>query len=74
MYVPIMIMSLEVLKSSFSNKNVPEISLNLEMLRPGFEPGSTAREAVILGPHLEFDRTILPEPQIHCLSLYASDI
>ena len=25
------------------------------MLRPGFEPGSTAREAVIL------DRTILPE-------------
>jgi hypothetical protein len=35
----------------------PATKARVEMvLRPGFEPGSTAREAVIL------DRTILPEP------------
>ena len=39
------------------------------VLRPGFEPGSVAREATIL------NRTILPEPELHySLLIYASDI
>jgi len=33
---------------------------NVLVLRPGFEPGSPARKAGILGPFL-FDRSILPE-------------
>ena len=39
------------------------------VLRPGFEPGSVAREATIL------DRTILPEPELYySFLIHASDI